>query len=79
MSLKDQWATRLIPDPINPSHYKSGGLEAIQVIEAFELDYNLGNAVKYLLRCGKKGPPIEDLHKCAWYVQRAIDNATKGA
>src|SRR5699024_7011612 len=46
------------PDDIvnHPSHYQSAtGLEAIEVIEAFELGYGLGNATKYVLRAGKKG------------------------
>ena len=43
-------------DIINhPSHYQSEhGLEVIQVIEIFKLDYHLGNVVKYILRAGHK-------------------------
>jgi hypothetical protein len=59
-------------DPINPDHYKTGTLEAIQVIEAFGLNYNLGSAAKYLLRAGKKGPKAEDLRKCMWFLDREI-------
>ena len=59
-------------DPINPGHYKAGSMECIDVIEAFRLNFHLGNAVKYLLRAGKKGPRLEDLRKAAWYIDREI-------
>lgn len=60
----------------NPPHYKSGGMEAIEVIEAFFPDnYHLGNVFKYLARAGKKNDRIEDMMKARWYLQRAIDNA----
>ena len=47
------------PDLINhPPHYKGKGMEVIEVIQAFGLDYNLGSVVKYILRAGKKGEEI---------------------
>ncbi len=61
-------------DPVhNPSHYKSGGIEVIDVIEAFELGFRLANVVKYVLRAGRKGDALEDLEKAAWYLDREID------
>lgn len=63
-------------DNVNhPAHYKAGGLEAIDVIEAFGLAFHLGNAVKYLLRAGRKGDRIEDLKKARWYLDREIERA----
>jgi len=65
----------------NPLHY--GGAdnpyEAIKVIEAWDLDFHLGNTVKYISRAGKKNPEkeLEDLKKAAWYLQRRIDNLQK--
>lgn len=60
----------------HPPHYKSErGLESIQVIEAFDLGFNLGNAVKYILRCNKKGNKIQDLDKAIWYLKREIENS----
>ena len=60
----------------HPRHY--GGAdnpyEAIKVIEAWGLGFNLGNAVKYIARAGKKGDRLEDLKKAMWYLQREIDN-----
>ena len=62
------------PDLINhPPHYiAENGLEAIDVIEAFKLDYHLGSAVAYILRAGRKGDAIEDLRKSVWYLLREI-------
>lgn len=60
-------------DATNPSHYKQGGLEAIDVIEAFGLNFRLANVCKYILRAGRKGDRQEDLKKALWYLQREID------
>lgn len=64
-------------DPIRPAHYKSGGMEAIDVIEAFQLGFNLGNTVKYVLRHRAKGNALEDLRKARWYLDREIANLEK--
>jgi hypothetical protein len=68
------------PDLVNhPPHYKAGGIEVIDFIEAKDLNFRLGNAVKYISRAGKKGDPIEDLEKALWYLQREIAARRKGA
>jgi hypothetical protein len=61
-------------DTINhPLHYRAGGVETIDFIEAKDLNYRLGNVVKYVSRAGKKASdPLEDLKKAAWYLQREI-------
>ena len=60
-------------DPVNhPSHYKKGGIEAIEVIEAYDLNFRLSNVIKYVLRHNHKGRPIEDLEKALFYLQRDI-------
>ena len=60
----------------HPDHY--GGAdnpyEAIKVIEAWELDFCLGNTVKYIGRAGKKDNRLQDLKKAHWYLTRAIQN-----
>lgn len=64
-------------DVVNhPSHYRAGEIpvECIDVVEHF--NFNLGNAVKYIWRAGKKGgstKQVEDLQKAAWYVKREIE------
>lgn len=66
----------------HPPHYggKDSPYEAIKVIEAWGLDFYLGNTVKYISRAGKKDPSkeLEDLEKAAWYLQRKIEKL-KGA
>jgi len=65
-------------DPINsPAHYKVGPIEAIDVIEAFQLNYRTGNVAKYLLRHQYKGEPLKDLKKAAWYLSREIARLEK--
>ena len=60
-------------DPVNhPSHYKTGGIETIDFIEAKELNYNMGNAVKYISRAEHKGNKKQDLEKAVWYLNREI-------
>lgn len=61
-------------DPVNhPPHYKSGGIETIDFIEAKDLNYRLGNVIKYVSRAGRKNTdPVQDLEKAAWYLQREI-------
>lgn len=60
-------------DPVNhPAHYTHGPIEVIEIIEGFRLNYHLGNVVKYVLRAGMKGAPLEDLQKARWYLDRYI-------
>lgn len=63
-------------DPVNhPEHYKVGGIETIDFIEAKALSYHLGNAVKYITRADHKGNRLQDLQKAKWYIDRAIEKA----
>lgn len=60
----------------HPQHYggKDNPYEAIKVIDAWGLDFALGNAVKYISRAGKKtDSPLEDLEKAKWYICHAIE------
>jgi len=63
-------------DPINPSHYKQGGIECIEAIKAATGDgfivYVWGNVLKYLWRWPKKGG-VDDLKKARWYLDRLIE------
>jgi len=66
----------IMPDPVNhPSHYTTGGIETIDFIEAKSLNYNLGNAVKYITRADHKGNRLQDLQKAKWYLEREILSA----
>lgn len=67
-------------DSVNhPNYYSNGGIEAIEVIEAWDLGFHLGNTVKYISRAGKKNPDkeIEDLQKARWYLDKHIENRCK--
>ena len=58
----------------HPKHYQSQNMEVIEVINEYQLNYNLGNVVKYILRAGKK-PDVErvvDLKKALWYLTHEI-------
>lgn len=62
-------------DEVNqPTHYTDGGIETIDFIEAKKLGFNLGNAIKYISRAGKKGNRLQDLQKAQWYLAREIKN-----
>ena len=64
--------------PVNhPAYYQAGGIEAIDVIEAWGLGFCLGNTVKYIARAGKKGSRLTDLKKAAWYLNRLIKRLEK--
>ena len=65
-------------DPVNnPIHYTDhpSGIECIQITE--HMNFNLGNAIKYIWRAALKGKQLEDLKKAAWYVNREIARLEK--
>jgi len=76
---------KLAPDMVNaPPHYRHGGIETIDYIEAKNLNYRLGNVIKYISRAGKKTEQllgikdrfdysIMDLEKAKWYLDREIE------
>lgn len=66
-----------LPQINHPKHYQGkGGIEAIDVIEAFKLGFNLGNTVKYILRAGHKDDSrFQDLNKALWYLKREIGDS----
>ena len=61
----------------HPKHYNMGKYEAIDVIEDWELGFNLGNAVKYISRAGHKDNILQDLKKALWYLDREIQRLEK--
>jgi len=70
-----------IKEAVNhPEHYSPGEYEVINVIEAWNLGFHLGNAIKYISRAGKKDPAKtkEDLRKAVWYIERYIQNKDLG-
>lgn len=62
----------------HPDHYRSdSGIEAIDAIEAWNLNFNLGSAIKYICRAGLKENKIQDLKKAVWFLEREIKNVEK--
>lgn len=58
-------------DPVNhPAHYTRGQVECITVTA--ELDFCIGNTVKYVWRFRDKNSPVQDLRKAAWYLDYAL-------
>jgi len=77
-SVKDRMINTHAKDNVNhPEHYKMGGIETIDFIEAKSLGYHLGNVVKYVTRADHKGNRLEDLKKAQWYLNRAVANLEK--
>ena len=60
----------------HPEHYNKG-IEAIEVIESWDLNFCVGNVLKYMLRAPHKGNEIQDLEKAMWYLQRHLDAVRK--
>lgn len=58
----------------HPAYYNDGKIEVIDFIEDKGLNFNKGNAVKYIARAGKKdkAKEVEDLQKAKWYIEREI-------
>lgn len=61
-------------DVSKPSHYVDGRqYEPHLVIEDWGLNFNLGSAVKYISRAGRKGDKIQDLEKARQFLTFEID------
>ena len=65
-------------DMVNhPQHYSVHGIEPIDYIESHNLNFNLGNVIKYVSRAPYKGTELEDLQKAKWYLEREIKKHDK--
>ena len=63
-------------DPVvHPEHYQGNGYEVLDIIDDFELNFNLGNVLKYILRAGRKKTELkeEDLEKALFYLKRELE------
>lgn len=56
----------------NPKHYTHGKIEVIEAIEDWDMNFCLGNAIKYIARCNHKGNKKQDLEKAIWYIKREL-------
>lgn len=57
----------------HPDHYVSdkSGVECIEITE--NMNFCLGNAMKYIWRCEHKGDKYTDIRKAIWYLERELD------
>lgn len=58
---------------VNPPHYITTKISALDVVNDWKLDFYLGNTVKYIKRHELKGNPIQDLEKAVQYLQLKIE------
>lgn len=62
----------------HPNHYADGRkYEPIDVIHDWELNFNLGNTVKYISRAGRKDDIVQDLEKAKFYLEAEIEYIKK--
>ena len=73
LSTRDHVETAEQEDQVNnPKHYTHGNIEVIDAILDWDLNFCLGNAIKYVARCNHKGNKKQDLQKAIWYIEREI-------
>ena len=61
----------------HPQHYQGNNFEVIDIINDYSLNFELGNAIKYILRADKKGNKKQDLMKAVWYLKHELSKLEK--
>jgi hypothetical protein len=57
----------------NALHYEATGeYDLIDIISDYNLNFNRGNVLKYIIRAGRKDDELQDLNKALDYIQREI-------
>ena len=59
---------------LKPEYYRNGDFDVIDVANEFNMNFNMGNCLKYIVRAGNKEPDkfVEDLEKAKVYLEREI-------
>jgi hypothetical protein len=70
-------------DPVNPEHYKKGGIECIDAIRSMLTEeewrgFLKGTAMAYIWRLGYKDAPEQDAKKTLWYVSWLANQDPRG-
>ena len=60
----------------SPSHYTRGSIEVWDFIRDQDLNYHLGNAIKYICRAGYKDSKEDDLKKAIHYLKNELEHTT---
>ena len=58
----------------SPAYYTRGSIECWDFIRDQQLNYHLGNALKYICRAGHKDSAVSDLKKAIHYLENEIEN-----
>ena len=61
----------------HPAHYCYSEYEPKDVIRAWGLNFNLGSAVKYIARAGRKDDIVQELSKAKQYIEFEIEAIEK--
>jgi|GWRWMinimDraft_12_1066020.scaffolds.fasta_scaffold126417_1 hypothetical protein len=61
------------------AHYRKHRLQVDDVVAQWELNFRIGNALKYLIRCDHKGSKETDLAKAIWYIVKEATNNNETA
>ena len=64
------WEEKLRP---KVKHYQQGKIEPIDFINSHDLNFNLGNVIKYTTRCNFKGTKRQDLEKARDYINFELE------
>ena len=66
---------------IIPLYYNKANMNVVDIIDEYELNFNKGNVIKYVLRSGKKckDTEIQDLQKAIRYFQMEIERLSKNS
>jgi hypothetical protein len=57
----------------SPDHYQGKKFEVIDIINDYSLNFEMGNAIKYILRADKKGNKKQDIQKAIWYLNHELN------
>jgi len=60
----------------SPAHYTRGNIEVWDFIRDQELNYHLGNAIKYICRAGYKESKVDDLKKAIHYLENELEHTS---
>ena len=63
--------SKALETQVGGQHYKKHSIQPWHIIDEYNLDFYLGNTIKYVLR--EKGDKVEDLEKAIHYLQRKIE------
>ena len=61
-------------DTTGPNYYRRGNIQVWTFIRDQDLNFHLGNAIKYICRAGHKDSKADDLKKAIHYLTNELDN-----